>query len=103
MNDSSNHQGQASTTTLMRVNDYLAFALNPSRTTTPLAKNSPYFMAGYFQAMKAGHFYGLIVTTATWVAYNDWGGSNAYEGIDRRLPIIPTHVPRWSKGFTQVT
>lgn len=45
----------------------------------------------------------LIVTTATWVAYNDWGGSNAYEGIDGEAsdqfsPTLSLERP-WSKGF----
>ena len=43
------------------------------------------------------------MTTATWVAYNDWGGANAYEGIDGEAsdqfsPTLSLKRP-WSKGF----
>jgi hypothetical protein len=45
----------------------------------------------------------LITCTATWVAYNDWGGSNFYEGVvgegrDRASPIVSTLRP-FSRGF----
>lgn len=45
----------------------------------------------------------LIACTATWVAYNDWGGSNFYEGItgdarDRASPVVSTQRP-FSRGF----
>jgi hypothetical protein len=45
----------------------------------------------------------LINCTATWVAYNDWGGSNFYEGItgencDYASPIVSTLRP-FSRGF----
>ncbi len=45
----------------------------------------------------------LINCTATWVAYNDWGGSNFYEGItgdnrDHAAPIVSTLRP-FSRGF----
>jgi hypothetical protein len=45
----------------------------------------------------------LITCTATWVAYNDWGGSNFYEGItgergDKASPIVSTERP-FSRGF----
>jgi hypothetical protein len=45
----------------------------------------------------------LINCTATWVAYNDWGGSNFYEGItgddrDQASPIVSTLRP-FSRGF----
>jgi len=45
----------------------------------------------------------LVTCTATWVAYNDWGGSNFYEGVagegrDRASPIVSTLRP-FSRGF----
>jgi hypothetical protein len=45
----------------------------------------------------------LITCTATWVAYNDWGGSNFYDGIegdtrDRASPMVSTLRP-FSRGF----
>lgn len=48
----------------------------------------------------------LINATATWVAYNCWGGSNAYEGItghDGRQfsPVLSTQRP-WTRGFCRL-
>ena len=45
----------------------------------------------------------LLAATGTWVAYNEWGGSNAYEGIagperNRFSPVLSTQRP-WSRGF----
>lgn len=45
----------------------------------------------------------LIACTSTWVAYNDWGGSNFYEGItgetgDEASPVVSTQRP-FSRGF----
>lgn len=45
----------------------------------------------------------LVNCTSTWVAYNDWGGSNFYEGIlgdnfDQATPIASTLRP-FSRGF----
>ena len=45
----------------------------------------------------------LLNCTSTWVAYNDWGGSNFYEGIlgenrDRPTPVASTLRP-FSRGF----
>jgi len=45
----------------------------------------------------------LIASTCTWAAYNDWGGSNHYEGIagpngDESSPILSTLRP-WSRGL----
>ena len=45
----------------------------------------------------------LLNCTSTWVAYNDWGGSNFYEGIlgdkaDRATPVATTLRP-FSRGF----
>ncbi|WP_207936689.1 N,N-dimethylformamidase beta subunit family domain-containing protein [Pseudomonas sp. 51_B] len=45
----------------------------------------------------------LVACTATWVAYNDWGGSNYYEGTcgpdrDQPSPIVSTQRP-FSRGF----
>jgi len=45
----------------------------------------------------------LITCTATWVAYNDWGGSNFYEGIcgpaqNGASPVVSTLRP-FSRGF----
>ena len=44
-----------------------------------------------------------IAATSTWLAYNDWGGSNHYEGIlgtnrDQYSPHVSTERP-WSRGF----
>lgn len=48
----------------------------------------------------------MLCATATWVAYNCWGGSNAYEGItgeDGRQfsPILSIHRP-WTRGFCKL-
>jgi len=45
----------------------------------------------------------LVAATASWTAYNDWGGSNHYEGItgpnrDLFSPILSIHRPL-AKGF----
>ncbi|HLY56803.1 MAG TPA: N,N-dimethylformamidase beta subunit family domain-containing protein [Stellaceae bacterium] len=45
----------------------------------------------------------LVAATATWTAYNDWGGSNHYEGLtgptgDRPAPEVSTLRP-WARGF----
>lgn len=45
----------------------------------------------------------LVACTATWVAYNDWGGSNHYEGIEgdegtAPAPVVSTQRP-FSRGF----
>lgn len=45
----------------------------------------------------------LVACTATWVAYNDWGGSNFYEGVcgansDEPSPVVSTQRP-FSRGF----
>lgn len=45
----------------------------------------------------------LIAATSTWVAYNEWGGSNHYEGItgperDQFSPILSLERP-FSRGF----
>ncbi|MFO1173354.1 MAG: DUF6605 domain-containing protein [Hyphomicrobiaceae bacterium] len=44
-----------------------------------------------------------VAATSTWIAYNDWGGSNHYEGITgtaRNLfsPYLSTQRP-WTRGF----
>ena len=48
----------------------------------------------------------LLCASPTWVAYNDWGGSNAYDGIagpngDRFSPLLSTLRP-WSRGFARL-
>lgn len=48
----------------------------------------------------------LVCATGTWVAYNCWGGSNAYEGItgpdgDRFSPVLSTERP-WTRGFCRL-
>jgi hypothetical protein len=45
----------------------------------------------------------LLSTTSTWLAYNEWGGSNHYEGINgpggnEYAPVVSTERP-WSRGF----
>jgi hypothetical protein len=45
----------------------------------------------------------LVATTATWVAYNAWGGSNSYEGIwgperNRLAPLLSLERP-WGHGI----
>jgi hypothetical protein len=45
----------------------------------------------------------LVAATATWTAYNDWGGSNHYEGItgpnrDQFSPVLSIHRPL-ARGF----
>jgi hypothetical protein len=44
----------------------------------------------------------LMATTSTWIAYNSWGGSNAYEGIwgpdgNRFSPVLSLERP-WGHG-----
>ena len=48
----------------------------------------------------------LLCATPTWVAYNCWGGSNAYEGIcgenaDEFSPILSLQRP-WTRGFCKL-
>jgi len=48
----------------------------------------------------------LVCATPTWIAYNCWGGSNAYEGItgetgDRFSPELSTERP-WTRGFCKL-
>ena len=50
--------------------------------------------------------YVLVCATGTWLAYNCWGGSNHYEGIegpDRNAfsPVLSTQRP-WSRGFCKL-
>ena len=50
----------------------------------------------------AGRFL-LILPTATWLAYNDWGGANAYDGIDGEngaqfSPVLSIERP-WTRGL----
>jgi hypothetical protein len=45
----------------------------------------------------------LILPTATWTAYNDWGGANHYDGIDgpngaQFSPILSNQRP-WTRGL----
>ena len=47
----------------------------------------------------------MILATGTWAAYNDWGGSNHYQGITgphraEFAPEISLHRP-WAKGFVR--
>ncbi len=48
----------------------------------------------------------FILTTSTWLAYNDWGGSNHYEGLtgpggDQYSPEVSTQRP-WARGFVRL-
>ena len=48
----------------------------------------------------------IILTTSTWLAYNDWGGSNHYEGLtgpggDQYSPEVSTQRP-WARGFVKL-
>lgn len=48
----------------------------------------------------------LFCATGTWMAYNCWGGSNAYEGItgpEKNLfsPVLSTQRP-WTRGFCKL-
>jgi hypothetical protein len=48
----------------------------------------------------------LLAATATWLAYNDWGGSNHYEGLtgpsgDRFSPVVSLDRP-WARGFVSL-
>src|SRR4030088_203578 len=45
----------------------------------------------------------LILPTSTWLAYNDWGGANSYDGIDgdgadQFSPTLSTERP-WTRGL----
>jgi hypothetical protein len=47
----------------------------------------------------------MILTTGTWCAYNDWGGSNHYQGItgpggDAFAPEVSVLRP-WARGFVE--
>ena len=47
----------------------------------------------------------FILATGTWCAYNDWGGSNHYQGITgphraEFAPVVSLHRP-WAKGFVR--
>ncbi len=48
----------------------------------------------------------LVAATGTWVAYNCWGGANAYDGIagptgDRFSPVLSLQRP-WTRGFCKL-
>jgi hypothetical protein len=48
----------------------------------------------------------LLCATGTWVAYNCWGGSNAYEGLtgpegNRFSPVLSMERP-WTRGFCKL-
>jgi hypothetical protein len=48
----------------------------------------------------------LVAATGTWTAYNDWGGSNHYEGItgesgDLFSPVLSLNRP-WARGFVKL-
>ena len=48
----------------------------------------------------------LVCATGTWLAYNDWGGANAYKGFegpdhDQFSPILSTQRP-WARGFCKL-
>ena len=48
----------------------------------------------------------LLAATSTWIAYNDWGGSNHYEGLegsggDLFSPTLSIERP-WTKGFVSL-
>ncbi len=48
----------------------------------------------------------LIAATSTWIAYNEWGGSNHYEGLtglggNAYSPILSIERP-WSRGFLRL-
>ena len=50
----------------------------------------------------AGRFL-LILPTSTWLAYNDWGGANSYDGIDgpaanQFSPVLSLERP-WTRGL----
>jgi hypothetical protein len=45
----------------------------------------------------------MVLPTATWTAYNDWGGANHYEGIDgpredQASPVLSLQRP-WARGL----
>ena len=48
----------------------------------------------------------LIACTSTWIAYNDWGGSNHYEGLVAQhgngfSPLLSVERP-WARGFIRL-
>jgi hypothetical protein len=48
----------------------------------------------------------LVCATGTWLAYNDWGGANAYDGIagpdgDRFSEVLSRERP-WARGFAKL-
>ena len=48
----------------------------------------------------------LVAATGTWTAYNDWGGSNHYEGItedtgDQYAPVLSLNRP-YARGFVKL-
>jgi hypothetical protein len=49
----------------------------------------------------------LVLATGTWVAYNDWGGANAYRRVEggRALDVPATHLSLerpWARGFLRL-
>lgn len=62
----------------------------------------------FLRAATAAHRprYLLVCATGTWVAYNCWGGSSAYEGITGPQrsdfsPVLSTERP-WTRGFCRL-
>lgn len=54
------------------------------------------------QGARAGRFL-FLLSTSTWTAYNDWGGANAYDGIDgpqenQFSPLLSNQRP-WTRGL----
>jgi hypothetical protein len=54
------------------------------------------------QPRQKGRFL-FLLSTSTWIAYNDWGGANSYDGIDgpngnQFSPVLSTQRP-WTRGL----
>jgi len=57
------------------------------------------------RAAKPGARLAMVLATGTWCAYNDWGGSNHYQGLtgpagDAFAPHVSLLRP-WAKGFVE--
>ena len=58
-----------------------------------------------WRAAQPGAKIAMVLATGTWCAYNDWGGSNHYQGLTGPkgrdfAPEVSLHRP-WAKGFVE--
>ena len=62
-------------------------------------------VVGLVELSGAGATAGTVVTTGTWCAYNDWGGSNHYQGLTgpegRDFAARVSLLRPWARGFVR--